>query len=245
MVNRFTGMIYPAVALLATMTATGRTEGQMDPEAWLRETEEAYAEATNYTARFHKQQRVAGTLLHKETILIKFRRPFSLYMRWIAAPNEGSELLYVQGWNENLARVHKGGFFRFITRNLDPTNPRLMSSNLRPLTDMGIDFFLKTVAVNVRKAVKAGELSVHERGEEPVYGRKTHIFEVVFPKDRTKGYDAYRMIINRDIESKILIRIQLYDWDDHPFELYGYEDLKLNAGLTDADFDPENPDYHF
>ena len=67
----------------------------------------------------------------------------------------------------------------------------------------------------------------------------------MFPRDKAKGYDAYRLIIHQDIESKILVSIQLYDWDDHPFEMYGYEDLKLNAGLTDADFDPKNPDYHF
>jgi hypothetical protein len=28
-------------------------------------------------------------------------------------------------------------------------------------------------------------------------------------------------------------------------EDYGYEDLKLNAGLTDLDFDPQNPEYRF
>jgi hypothetical protein len=28
-------------------------------------------------------------------------------------------------------------------------------------------------------------------------------------------------------------------------EDYGYEGLKLNAGLTDADFAMENPEYHF
>ena len=33
--------------------------------------------------------------------------------------------------------------------------------------------------------------------------------------------------------------------DDHLFEKYGYEGLKLDAGLTVADFEPRNPDYNF
>jgi outer membrane lipoprotein-sorting protein len=53
------------------------------------------------------------------------------------------------------------------------------------------------------------------------------------------------MVINQDVESKILVRIALYDWDDHLFENYNYEELNLNAGLTDTDFDPQNPEYHF
>jgi len=37
----------------------------------------------------------------------------------------------------------------------------------------------------------------------------------------------------------------MYDWNDQLFESYEYENLKLDAGLTDADFDPANAAYHF
>lgn len=243
--RNLTRIIRPALLCFAVLTTIGNAPGQTDPEKWLKEAEDAYGTVTGYTAIFHKQQRVSGKLLPEETILIKFRRPSSLYMRWIAAPYKGSELLYVDGWNENRARAHKGGLLQFITRNLDPQSPRLMAGNLRPLTDTGLGYLVTNVAVNIRKAVKAGELEVYERGEETVYRRNTLCREVVFPKDRAKGYDAYRLIINQDTASKILVRIRMYDWDDALFENYGYEDLNLDAGLTDVDFDPEKADYHF
>ena len=243
--KNLTRIIYPALLAFAWMTTIGSAQGQTDPEKWLKEAEDAYGKVTNYTAIFHKQQRVDGKLLEAETIFIKFRRPFSLYMSWIAAPYKGSELLYVEGWNDNRARVHRGGWLQFITRNLDPKSSRLMAGNLRPFTDTGIGYLVKTLAVNVRKAIKAGELGFYERGEETVFGRKTQRLEIVFPKDKAKGYDAYRLIVNQDIESKILVRSQVYDWDDRLFENYGYEDLKLDAVLTDADFDPDNPGYNF
>lgn len=237
--------LLPALSALMLLTTIGRAQGPADPEKWLREAENAYGGITTYTAVFHKQQRVDGKLLREETILIKFRNPFSLYMRWIAAPYKGSELLYVEGWNGNRAKAHRGGLLRFITFNLDPTNPRLMAGNLRPITETGLGYLVKTVALNVRKANAAGELRFFDRGEDAVGGRKTTVREMVFPKDQAKGYAAYRLVVNQDMASKVLIRIQMYDWNDQLFESYEYENLKLDASLTDADFDPANAAYHF
>lgn len=240
-----TRTICSALFVFAAMAAHGSATDQPDPEAWLREAEAAYDSVTSYTAVFHKQQRVAGALLPKETILLKYKKPSSLYMKWIKAPYKGSELLYVAGWNENRIMAHRGGILRFITRNLDPRDPGLMADNLRPATSTGIGYLLETVAINIRKAIKAGELTFSERGTETVYGRNTQIVEVVFPKERAKDYDGCRFVINLDIESKILVRIRIYDRDDQLVENYGYENLDLGASLTDADFDSMNPEYHF
>jgi len=90
-----------ALFVLAQMTMATHAQGQPDPESWLKEAEDAFGRVTYYTAIFHKQQRVEGKLLQEETILIKFRKPGSLYMRWVASPYKGGELLYVEGWNNN------------------------------------------------------------------------------------------------------------------------------------------------
>jgi hypothetical protein len=229
----------------ATTGAFGDTSAKPDPETWLGEAEIAYDRVTGYTAVVHKQQRVSGELLPEETIFLKFRKPLSVYMKWIKAPYKGSELLYVAGWNENQVRAHRGGILRFVTRNLDPKDPGLMAGNLRPVTSMGVGFLLEAVSLNMRKAIKRGELAFSERAPETVYGRKTRALEATFPKDMAKEYDGCRFVINQDIENKILVRIRIYDRDDRLVENYGYENLVLNAPLADADFDAKNPDYHF
>jgi hypothetical protein len=232
--------------VFAAMVAYGDASASVDPQEWLREAEAAYDKVRSYTAIFHKQQRVAGKLEPEETILLKCRKtPFSLYMKWIRRPYEGSELLYVKGWNEDRAKAHRGGLLRFITRDLDPSHPGLMADNLRPVTSTGIGFLLEAVATNIRKASKRGELTFSARGEESVYGRKTQVLEMIFPKARAGDYDGYRHVINQDVESKILVRIRVYDRDDRLVENYGYENLYLNAPLGDAAFDPRNPEYHF
>ena len=225
--------------------AQGGAADKSDGEDWLSEAEAAYGKVTSYTAVLHKQQRVAGKLLPEETILLKYKKPFSVYMKWIKAPYKGSELLYIAGWNQNQIRAHRGGIVWFITRNVDPRDPALMISNLRPVTSMGIGYLLETIAMNIRKAIKAGELTFSDSTRETVYGKSTVIVEVVFPKERAKDYEGWRFVINQDIETKMMVRIRIYDRDDQLTENYGYENLDLNPALADADFDPKNLEYHF
>ena len=240
-----TRIIFSALFVFVALVAHGGATDKPDPEQWLREAEAAYDKVTSYTAIFHKQQRVAGKLLPEETIVLKFRKPSSLYMKWIKEPYEGSELLYATGQNEDQVRAHRGGILRFVTRNLDPRDQALMAGNLRPVTSTGIGYLLETVAINIRKAIKVGDLTFSGRGQETVYGRNTQVLEVVIPKERANDYDGCRFVINQDVESKVLVRIRVYDRDDQLVENYGYENLDLNAPLVDADFDPKNPEYHF
>ena len=120
-----------------------------------------------------------------------------------------------------------------------------MKGNRHPVTDTGIDHLIKIISENIRRRMKAGGFKLLEHEEETVYRRKTRKVEVLFERDRTKGYYDYRVIINLDEEKKVPIKIQIYDCDDQLVESYGYENLNLNAGLTDVDFDPKNPEYRF
>ena len=61
--------------VFAAMVAHVAASDSPNAEQWLKEAEAAYASITSYTAIFHKQQRVAGTLLPEETIRIKFKKP--------------------------------------------------------------------------------------------------------------------------------------------------------------------------
>lgn len=172
--KRATRIICSALFLPAAMAAHGGASDRPDPEEWLREAGAAYGRVTSYTAIFHKQQRVAGKLLAEEAILLKFRKPSSLYMKWMA------------GWNENRIRAHRGGVLRFITRNLDPRDPGLMAGNRRPVTSTGIGYLLDTVALKMHKAIKVGELSFSQSEKKCV--RQEHAGPGSgFPKGESKG----------------------------------------------------------
>ncbi len=226
------------------VSMAGRQTG-IDPGLWVHNLEKSYAEIESYTAVFHKQERVEGKLSQEETIFLKFKKPFKVYMKWIKAPFKGREALYVEGWNNNRVKVHEGGLLGLVTVNLDPQGRQAMQGNRHPITDTGLGNLIKILGNNVRKGLDVGELEFRVSGEEIIYGRKAQKVELLLPKSRTKGYYCHRAVIHVDLETTLPIRVQIFDPDDLLMENYGFEELNPRTGLTDYDFDPDNPAYKF
>lgn len=231
--------------LLSTSSATAEAYDKTGVDSWLRQAEATLARTESYTAIFYKQERIQGKLTDEETIFFKFKKPFKVYMKWAKEPYKGRESLYIDGFNDNLIRVRECGLAGMITLNLDPKGPLIMKGSRHPVTESGIENVVKLIRGNLERGLKAREIDLRDHGEETIYGRTTRKVEIVFPKNRARGYYCYRALINLDAETKLPVRVQIYDFDDTLLESYGYEAIKLNAGLTEADFDPANSEYRF
>jgi outer membrane lipoprotein-sorting protein len=244
--RRSAGFFLALLALLSVLFAqnNARAQDRTDLEKRFQETEEALAKIDNYTAIFHRIERVNGKLVPEEITFLKFKRPFEVYMKWIN-PYDGQESLYVEGANNNKIRAHGTGLTKLITVNLNPTGSMAMENSRHPITDAGLENLVKLIGSNLRRGLRAGEITSKDHGEQTVYGRKTLEFESILPKDPSKGYYCYRCIVNLDVETKMPIKTQIFDWEDQLVECYGYEHLILNPGLSDKDFDPKNPEYQF
>jgi len=237
--------ILPFVLICAIMTThAGSGQKTMTSQEWILEAERALTNIESYTAVFHKQERVKGRLKAEEVVLLKFRKPFKVYMRWLEGPGKGREAIYAGGWNHNRIKVHEPWMGTGFSLDLDPRGAIAMGGSRHPITDAGLENFLRLLDSNLRKDTSA-EIMYRELGEEIVYGSRSRKVEYLFPGERTKGYYCYRALINLATESKLPIKTSVYDWDGLLVEDYGYETLKLDAGLTEADFDPTNPEYRF
>jgi hypothetical protein len=225
---------------------SGKMPGQETTNlaGWLEQTEGALTNVGNYTAVFHRIEFVDGKLIPEETTFLKFKRPFKIYMTWIK-PSEGQESLYVAGANNNKIRAHGSGLVGLITVNLDPTGAQAMENSRHAITEAGLHNLVRKIASNMHRALRSVELVSKDHGEQTVYGRKTRELEGILPKDASKDYYCYRCVVNMDLETKMPIRTQIFDWENRLVECYGYEKLKLNPGLSDKDFDPKNSEYHF
>ena len=234
--------------MLLVLVFRSATTGASDigeAENWLRHAESTLAKTESYTALFHKQERIQGKLTDEETIYLKFKKPFKVYMKWAKEPHKGRESLYNEGYNDNLLKVRDSGLAGIITVNIDPKGALAMKGNRHPVTDSGLEHLVRLLRENWEKGVKAHEIDLREQGKERVYGRTTKRLEIIFPKNKVRGYYCYRALINLDVETKLPVRVHIYDWDDTLLESYGYEAVKLDAGLTEADFDPTNSEYRF
>ncbi|MFI5293832.1 MAG: DUF1571 domain-containing protein [Thermodesulfovibrionales bacterium] len=231
--------------VLVFRSATAGAYDKAEVENWLRHAESTLARTESYTAIFHKQERIQERLTDEETIFLKFKRPFKVYMKWAKEPHKGRESLYIEGHNDNLLKVRECGIAGIMTVNIDPKGALVMKGSRHPVTDSGLENLVKLIRENFEKGVKAREIDLREQGEERVYGRTTKRVEIIFPKNNAGSYYCYRALINLDVETKLPVRVHIYGWDDTLLESYGYEAIKLDAGLTEADFDPTNSEYRF
>jgi len=234
-----------SLLLVAALSTKAKAEEKSDPEQWIGEAEAALVQVENYRAIFHKQERVEGRLMEEETVLFKFKRPFKVYMKWMKGPYKGRELLYVEGWNNNRMMVRNSGITGMMTVNLNPKWSLAMKGNRHPVTDSGLDHLVTLLRDHMRRGVKEKELEFKKVGEEVLYGRRSQQVEILSPREKAKDYNCYRAVLNLDFERKVPIEVQIYDWGNNLIENYGYEDLRFNVGLRDADFSPKNPEYSF
>jgi len=232
------------VLLCAVAPAHAATEAEF--LRLLSRADAAYAEVQDYRSVMRSIERVGDTLLPEERILLKFQRPFKVYMRWLEGPSKGREGLYVAGANDGkFLLAEPGGLARLFTAALDPRDPRVMERSRHPVTDVGIGRLLEIVGENARRAAREHVLRLVDRGTGEVAGRAVRQVEGLLPKDPAAGYYGYRVILSFDLEHHLPIRVVVYDWQDRLVEDYTHADLVLNPGLGRRDFDAGNSDYGF
>ena len=79
--------------------------------------------------------------------------------------------------------------------------------------------------------------------ENSVDGRDVWVIHCEFPENRE--FYSHKIILYFDKELKLPIKITVFDWADTLFEEYYFRNLKINTGIEERDFDPENPEYRF
>jgi len=207
--------------------------------------ERSYARIKDYEAIFHKQERVRGELLPEETILLKFKKPLSVYMKWIEDPFKGTEALYAEGKYDNKLLIHRGGVLRVITLSLDPRGSLAMKENRHPITEAGFGFLIEGLRQNVEAAIQNGDLEIQRIDEKPFLGRPAIIVEASFLPRNGRKYYATRLVCHVDKQLMLPTGVSFYDERDMLFERYSYTEVRINMGLTATDFDRNNKAYGF
>jgi hypothetical protein len=231
-------------AVCAVLPSEAATDG--DLLRLLERADARYAEVQDYTSLMRSIERVGDTLLPEEQILLKFQRPFRVYMRWLEGPSKGREGLYDSESNGGkFLLAEPRGVARLFTASLDPRDPRVMERSRHPVTDVGIGRLLEIVGQNARRAARENVLRLVDRGRSELAGRRVRQIEGVLPRDPAAGYYGYRVILFFDEEHHLPIRVVVYDWQDRLVEDYTHTQLMLNPGLDRQDFDAGNSNYGF
>jgi Protein of unknown function (DUF1571) len=221
---------------------------------WAHEGIESVREIRDYTCTFVKRERIDGELREHEYMAMKLRHePFSVYVKFLGPKKlKDNEAIYVEGKNNNMLVAHPGDWRKKIAPRLSlpPTGTLAMEGNRYPLTEAGILHLTERLIEIGDTDMKYGECDVQFKEGAKINGRICSLVEVTHPVPR-KNFLFHKARIYVDDELNLPLRYEAYDWPKEPggepllTEEYTYLNVKLNVGLTDADFDPDNVDYGY
>ena len=241
---------------VATPAPAAQSEHPLIPAIQMADKALGAIDATvkDYTCTLVKRELIDGTVNEHEYIFMKVRsQPFSVYMYFLG-PKEikGRECLWIAGANNGKLVGHEGGVKGKLlgTHDLDPTGFLAMRGQRYPITEIGVRNLTTKLLEVARNDVNFGECEVKFFKDAKVNGRTCTGLQVSHPVRR----DNFRFHIAQifiDDELQLPIRYASYDWPAAPgqapqlLEEYTYLNMKVNPGLTDADFDRANKDYGF
>lgn len=218
----------------------------------LRAAQRKLAKIRDYRCTFVKQERVNGVLRKQETMLMKIRhQPFSVYLRYLSPDSaKGREAIYVEGQNDGKLLGHGAGLQAYFgTMALEPDSMLATSGNRHPITSAGMQHLVEKLLYNYQEKIQPDALEVAV-SKTTLNDRDCRVWKLAYPEPQIDS-DLAVARVYFDRERQIPIKYELYTWDEHPsdppilLESYEYQDVELNVGLSDEDFDPTNPEYDF
>jgi len=225
-----------AVFLTATPAVAAPDE---DFLAAVRRMEQATAQLVDATWTMHATEYAGGRLV-SDSYRVKHRAPNTNYLVW----DKGQKVLWKPGWNGDKLRVDPGRLLLPIM-NLDPLGTLAMRGNRHSIHRLG---FVPLVSLFVADADRMlADLDrlrpeVEDLGHRDVFGQPTQCYRAHLRKDVEPRLYATKVEICLHRQLHLPIDTKVWDHEDGELrvvEHYRYEDLEVNVGLTDADFQPE------
>lgn len=221
------------------------------------------ANINDYTAVLVKRERIDDVIGSHEFMAVKIRnrkvangrvvQPLGVYINFLKPSTvKGREVIYVEGQNDGNIVAHEGGFKgKFLpTVTIPPDGMLAMRGQRYPMTDIGVENLIVKLIERGQQARQFPEVQCEFRKNARVQDRTCTVLQVTQPtKQPTLEFFKAQVFI--DDEINVPIRYIAYDWPKREgaqpevLEEYNYLNLKVNVGLTDADFDPRNPAYNF
>ena len=216
---------------------------------------------SDYTATIIKRERIGGKLKEHEFVYAKIRNrklkdgkivvPFAVYLKFLKPDSvAGREVIWVEGANENKIVAHETGLLGFKRFYLPPDGLIAMMGQRYPITDIGIQKLVEELLVRGENDLKYDECEVNFYKGAKVDKYVCTLIEVIHPVQRDH-FSFFRARIYIDETLGVPVRYAAWTWPTEPGgdpvleEEYTYRNIKLNVGLTAADFDPDNAAYKY
>ena len=214
----------------------------------------------DYTAVVSKRERVNGRLLGEEFFECKIRHaakqedqkiPLSMYLKFVKPKRiAGREVIWVEDQNNGRLVAHEAGVLGLVRVKLKPDSALAMRGQRYPITELGMETLIVRLIEHGTVAKNYDGCSVTFDRSLKINGHKCTLITLTLPED-AEDLDFYQAKIYIDDELSLPIGYAGFLKPETPggppilLEKYFYSDVKVNVGLNDRDFDPDNPEYDF
>jgi len=221
------------------------------------------ANIQDYMATIIKRERKPdGKTGQEEIMFVKIRNrkvdedgnvevPFAVYIKYLTPKSiAGREVIWEENANNGKLIAHEPGIFNLFRFPLNPEGPIAMRGQRYPIWEIGMENLAVQLIKRGEKELEHPECDV-QFIEGATIGDRTCTLIQVLHEDKKPEYDFHKAVIFIDDEWNVPLRYAAYFWPEvagaePPVdEEYTYKDVKLNVGLTDVDFDPDNPEYNY
>lgn len=241
--------LFSALALLAPQVALARPPAADDADAnAFREVVERMQTVSeglrDATFTFYQREWVDGAMTPLAVMAVKVRKPNDVFLEYVGDKYKGRKVLYRgQGWNEGRLRVDPNIMLTPVL-NLDPKGRMAMDGQRYTIREMSVT---RTVGLIITDALKVNdhpeyEPMVQDLGNETVYGETGRCFRSELPKERDPGFYGKKVKLCASPRTGLPNLVQIWNVEDGALRMvenYAYIGLKVNPGLSDADFDPQ------
>ena len=226
------------------LPAASQGEAELDLRGFFNNWQSRYAQIADYTGELIVEER-RGRALEAQRLAFKFRKPFDVYLRSAGDGPAAFEALYRDGWNAGRVRVRATRWGVPLVGDFDPGGYLARRQYHYPVTEFGLARMVERAQRDVLSAWLDGELGVLFAGVKDCHGRLCYAIEFFFPPSQWREYAFSRVVTFWDIEERLPVRGESYDWSGRLHERYTFSSLQVNVALTERDFDAANPEYRF
>jgi len=235
-------LVFPLLIslLLAFQQGTSASDTE-EAISVLREAKHRTDSLEDYTLTLKKQERIDGALGPVNVVFVKWKRPFSIYLKFLEGNDKGREVIFVEGKYRDKMIVSPGGILGALTIKVAPDSLIAKKNNRHNITEAGMSNTIGRILTIIEKEQKepSSDISVTFFGEKPL--EKDMCIHIRIDKS---SYAA-RTEVYLNSDTLYPHTIISYDEDGELLESYNYSDIKTNVGLDDSDFDPKNKEYTF
>lgn len=225
--------------------------------------EHVVANLDDYTAKFVKQERAADGTLGEPTVMqmkVQTRHrggregaPMRVYLKFLEPEKvAGREVLWAEDLRDGKLVVREAGLLGMVPiPPLDPRGMIAMRDQRYPIMEIGLTKLIEKLIERGAADRDSAGITVtlntdHRLDETPVWLIQ---IERSTPVKGNNDFSSAEILF--DPERKLVLSYRSFGWPASPeappplIESYTYHDVRTNVGLTDFDFDPENPEYTF